>query len=191
MARNREFNTDRVLDKATNLFWEKGFNGVSTQELIDELGLSKSSMYGAFDDKMTLFITSLERYSLQTINNFKARLERASGFKKELKALLYDICLGCLKEGKGCFIVNSAIELAPRNKEIAAITLNHRKRMENVFINAIRKGIESGEISNLVKPKIVSRILCNTITGIQVDTKYIKEKKYFESIISSVIVFLD
>ena len=52
MARNREFNTEAVLDKAIELFWSKGFNGVSTQELIDGFGISKSSMYGAFGDKM-------------------------------------------------------------------------------------------------------------------------------------------
>jgi TetR/AcrR family transcriptional repressor of nem operon len=191
MARNREFNTEDVLDKATNLFWSKGFNGVSTQELIDEFGISKSSMYGTFGDKMKLFVATLERYSFQLTDNIKVRLQHATGLKKEVKALLRSICLGCLENGKGCFIVNSAIELAPHNKEIATITLNHRKRLESIFADAIKKGIESREIARHVKPKTVSRTICNTITGIQVDTKYIKNKKYFESVINSVIELLD
>jgi TetR/AcrR family transcriptional regulator, transcriptional repressor for nem operon len=87
-------------------------------------------------------------------------------------------------------VVNSAVELAPHNKEIAIITLDHRKRLEKVFTNAIKRGIEGGEISNQIDPTAISRTICNTISGIQVDTKYIKNKKYFESIINSVVELL-
>jgi TetR/AcrR family transcriptional repressor of nem operon len=191
MGRNREFNTENVLDKATSLFWAKGFNGVSTQELINEFGISKSSMYGTFGDKMKLFVASLERYSLQVTNNFKVRLQHANGLKKEIKALLHSICIGCMEGGNGCFIVNSAVELAPHEKIIAKITHEHRRRLESIFTAAIKRGIESGEFSNKLNPKTISRTICNTITGIQVDTKYIKDKKYFESVINSVILLLN
>ncbi|NJM25383.1 MAG: TetR/AcrR family transcriptional regulator [Bacteroidia bacterium] len=64
MARNREFNTEKVLNKAIQLFWQNGYNGVSTQELISDFEISKSSMYGAFGDKMELYIAALENIAL-------------------------------------------------------------------------------------------------------------------------------
>jgi len=186
MARNREFDTDAVLDSATDLFWDKGFNGVSTQELINRFGISKSSMYGAFGDKMQLFITVLERYSFHATTNLENRLQGAVNVKKEIIAILNNITTRSLEICKGCFIVNTAIELAPHNEKIAAIIFDHKKRFERAFTNAIKKGIVSGEIPEKKNPKAISRTICNAIGGIQVDTKYIKEKKYFETIITTV-----
>jgi len=186
MARNREFDTEGVLDNATDLFWDKGFNGVSTQELVDRFGISKSSMYGAFGDKMKLFITVLKRYSLQATSNLENRLNESKDVKKEITSILNDISKRSLEICKGCFIVNTAIELAPHNERIAAITRDHRRRLEAAFTMAIRKGIERGEISDNKNPEAISRTICNIISGIQVDTKYIKEKKYFETIIITV-----
>ena len=186
MARNREFDTEIVLDSATDLFWKKGFNGVSTQELIDKFGISKSSMYGAFGDKMQLFITVLERYSLQATENLENRLLGSLDVRKEIISILNDIAKRSLEMCKGCFIVNTAIELAPHDERIAEITLDHKKRLENAITKAIRKGMERGEISDKKNPKAISRTICNAISGILVDTKYIREKKYFETIITTV-----
>ena len=47
MARKKEFDEDALLDKAAELFWRKGYNGTSAQDLVDGLGISRSSLYGA------------------------------------------------------------------------------------------------------------------------------------------------
>jgi len=60
MARTKDFDEDKVLQKAMNLFWHKGYNGTSMQDLVDGLGISRSSMYDTFGDKHTLFIRALE-----------------------------------------------------------------------------------------------------------------------------------
>jgi TetR/AcrR family transcriptional repressor of nem operon len=189
MARNREFNTEEVLDKAIELFWNKGFNGVSTQELIDKFGISKSSMYGAFGDKIKLFIVSLERYHLQVLDHLEDRLSNCINVRNEIKEILTDVCKIKLEEGKdkGCFIVNSCIELASHNDEIASIMREHRKRLENAFVTAIKRAIQQGDISNTKNPVAISRMICNTISGIKVDTKYIKDETYFNDIINTVI----
>src|ERR1700722_16434563 len=130
MARNREFDTEAVLDKAIDLFWSKGFNGVSTQELIDCFGISKSSMYGAFGDKMTLFIAALKRYSFNATSVIEYRLEQTEDIKKEICSIIHDMCKHPTTMLKGCFVVNTAIELAPHNKEIADIVRAHQQRLK-------------------------------------------------------------
>lgn len=186
MARNREFNTETVLDKAIELFWNKGFNGVSTQELIDGFGISKSSMYGAFGDKMKLFIAALKRYSLNATSVIELRLEQTEDVKKEICAIISDMCKHPKIMVKGCFIVNSATELAPHNKEIADIVLAHQLRLKDAFTNAIKRGIKNGEIAHKENPECISMTICNTISGMHVDTKYIRDKKYFDSVINSI-----
>jgi TetR/AcrR family transcriptional regulator, transcriptional repressor for nem operon len=193
MARNREFNTEKVLDKAVGLFWDRGYNGVSTQELIDEFGISKSSMYGAFGDKMQLFIAALERYRRQISDDMSARLQQCSDIRKEIKNILTEIAQKALqdKPGKGCFVVNTCIELAPHHEEIATIVRDHHQRLETIFTIAIRNGIEKGVIPRSKDAVAISGVLCNAITGIQVDANYLKDKKYFDDVIRSVLAFLD
>ena len=193
MARNREFDTEKVLNKAVELFWNRGYNGVSTQELIEEFGISKSSLYAAFGDKMQLFITALERYRQQVADDTAKRLQYCTDTRKEIKKIFTDIAQKASvdKVSKGCLVVNSCIELAPYNSEIAGIVRDHRKKLETIFANAIRRGIEKNEIPRGKDPQSLSRVLCTAINGIQVDARYLKDKKYFDDVIRSVLEILD
>lgn len=193
MARNREFNTEEALDKVMILFWDKGFNGVSTQEIIDELNISKSSMYGAFGDKMELFVMSLKRYQNKILNHLVKQLTQTNSVKSQIKKVLTGVYTEALadKSQKGCFIVNSSIELAPHNEKIARIVSEHREQVESIFEQAIIAGINSGEIPNNKNAKQISCLLCNTLNGIYVDSKYIRNKKPFENVVNSVLMVFE
>ncbi len=62
MARPREFDVDAVLDRATDLFWSRGYEATSVQELVDTLGVNRASLYATFGDKAQLFEAVLRRY---------------------------------------------------------------------------------------------------------------------------------
>jgi len=62
MGRPREFDVDAVLDRATELFWQRGYEGTSVQDLVDALGVNRASLYATFGDKAQLFEAVLERY---------------------------------------------------------------------------------------------------------------------------------
>jgi TetR/AcrR family transcriptional repressor of nem operon len=189
MARNREFDTERVVSKAMEMFWQNGYHGVSTQEMIDEFGISKSSMYGAFGDKMQLFIVALELYGSEIIKNISTRLDKCKDVAKEIRSILTETAYGAIadSEHKGCFMVNTAIELAPHHELILKMVNDHRKKLENIFADAIQKGIEHNFIRADVSPAAISKLLCTALNGIYVDSKYLRSKKYFDEIIDSVM----
>ncbi len=60
MARPREFDVDAVLDRATELFWARGYEATSVQELVDTLGVNRASLYATFGDKAQLFEAVLQ-----------------------------------------------------------------------------------------------------------------------------------
>ncbi|MBF2709543.1 TetR/AcrR family transcriptional regulator [Flavobacterium soyangense] len=193
MARNREFNTEEVLDKAVELFWHKGYNGVSTQEMIDDFGISKSSMYGAFGDKKQWFIAALTRYQKRAIMEVQSSFQEYDNVKDMIQKILESTAENAMsdKNHKGCFIVNSAIELAPHDIQVATILRNHRDMLETILVEAITKGIEKKEFSKDKDPKVLSRLLCCTISGIEADSKFIEQTSYFESCIKTIMKVLD
>jgi TetR/AcrR family transcriptional repressor of nem operon len=62
MARPREFDPDTVLERATQVFWAKGFENASLDDLCDATGLNRSSLYAAFGAKRDLYLSALARY---------------------------------------------------------------------------------------------------------------------------------
>jgi TetR/AcrR family transcriptional regulator, transcriptional repressor for nem operon len=62
MARPREFDTEEALDRATEVFWERGYEATSIQDLVDALGINRASLYATFGDKAKLFESVLQRY---------------------------------------------------------------------------------------------------------------------------------
>lgn len=193
MARIREFNTADVLEKAINLFWHKGYNGVSTQDLIDAFGISKSSMYAAFGNKKNLFIAALEKYQHDIANDTIKKLQDCVLVKNEIRVMLTATLKRSLsdKNSRGCFVVNTCVELAPHSSEIAAMLKKHKKKIEAAFADAVKRGIGRGELSGSISPEASAMVISNAITGIQVDAKYIRDKKYFENVINGVMMILD
>lgn len=62
MARTKAFEIDAVLDKAMRLFWTQGYEKTSMQDLVDNMGINRKSIYDTFGDKHTLFLKALARY---------------------------------------------------------------------------------------------------------------------------------
>jgi len=62
MGRRREFDTEAVLDAAVDVFWRRGFEATSIDQLEAATGLRRQSLYGAFGDKERLFLAALRRY---------------------------------------------------------------------------------------------------------------------------------
>ena len=63
MARPKEFDIDQVLDRATELFWTKGYEETSMRDLEEGLGVGRQSLYSTFGDKRDLFLAALDRYA--------------------------------------------------------------------------------------------------------------------------------
>ena len=63
MARPREFDIDSALERAMELFWEKGYDGATLPDLTATMGISRPSLYAAFGDKQALFRRVLDRYA--------------------------------------------------------------------------------------------------------------------------------
>ncbi len=62
MARPRQFDEEKVIESLMNVFWEKGYQATSMQDLVAASGLLKGSLYGAFGDKHAMYLAALKHY---------------------------------------------------------------------------------------------------------------------------------
>lgn len=185
MARTKDFNEEEVLEKALAIFWQRGYNGTSMQELVDGLGISRSSMYDTYTDKYTLFVKSLERYREKTAGETMHLISEGSSVKAGIKKMLQSVVNEsvCDKSPRGCFIVNTCVESAPHDKAIAKIVQQNMQDAEEVFYLAIKKGQESGEIADRNDARALARFIINTINGIRVTAKAGTDKKVYDDVV--------
>src|SRR5262245_25298773 len=87
MGRPREFDADDALQTALELFWRKGYEGTSINDLTDSMGITKPSLYGTFGNKEELFRMALERYEKNYMAFFWRALEQRSARTVALEIL--------------------------------------------------------------------------------------------------------
>lgn len=81
MARLQVFNTADPQNKANQVFWNKGFEAASLVDLLNATGLSKSSLYGTFGDKRTLFFAAHDSYGAARARVMDAILNEGSAWQ--------------------------------------------------------------------------------------------------------------
>lgn len=193
MARTKDFDEQEVLSKAIQVFWLKGYNGTSMQDLVDNLGISRSSLYDTYTDKHTLFLKALESYQNKGATRIKEIIENTASAKETIKKLLELSTSDLLKdkEQKGCFIVNAEVEVAAHDTEVNNLVCNNDKQMEEAFYQVIQKGKKSGEIKNPQDARALARFIFNAVKGMRVSAKSTANKRFFNDIIALTISVLD
>lgn len=192
MARTKEFDEAEILNKALHIFWCRGYNGTSMQDLIDGLGISRSSLYDTYGDKRTLYIAALKKYQDVEAGILIGIIHHSCSvfdtIKLVFKKMIDESVSDQLK--KGCFLVNSAIDLASHDKEIAEIIRANQKEVEDAYCKAIKKGQKKGEITDRYTARELARFIMNAATGIRVNAKWGSDKKGHEDVLQVVLSLL-
>jgi len=193
MARTKDFDETEVLAKAIKLFWQKGYNGTSMQDLVDTLGISRSSLYDTFGDKHQLYLRALQSYKQTETAKRDQILDGSLPAKVAIRQLMDLTILEMIrdKQHKGCFLINSAVETGPHDKDINAIICQNEQQLETAFYEVLKRGQSNGEISGKQDPRALARFLFNTITGIRVTGKSATDKAVFEDIVNLTMSVLD
>ena len=156
MARPREFDETRVKEALMKVFWEKGYEATSMQDLVDATGLLKGSLYGAFVGKQALYMIALAHYDHTRIQGGIDMLTGESSAREKITDL-FDTVIDAARAGVfagGCLLCNASIEMAPVDTTIE----NSVKAIIRRFKSAVRTAIETA-----VKPSVDATALSGFI----------------------------
>jgi TetR/AcrR family transcriptional regulator, transcriptional repressor for nem operon len=166
MARLREFDTDEVMEAVINAFWQRGYEATSLADLMAVTGLQKGSIYKAFGDKRSLFLTALQSY-----------LDRLYGLTREALSdpvparaisnwlhLLADTA-ATPGETKGCFALNSTIEMAPHDADVAKMLESQYARIGKLLETTLSKGQQAGSFRQDLSAAQLRQLLLVTANG--------------------------
>lgn len=156
MARPKSFIPDEALKKAMRVFWDKGYEGASIQDLTEAMGINRFSLYDTFGDKHQLYLSTLDMYSNCVVSSFtKDLLERAEkvGPLDAIESLL----LGMVDRAHddtdacGCLYQRAVTEMVGADPEVRKRFEQSQQRLHEIYADLLKDARDRGELAEGVK----------------------------------------
>ncbi len=181
-----------ALNAAMSAFWEHGYEATSMDDLLTVMGLTKGSLYKAFGDKHNLFLLSLQDYLDRLFEKMKQSAESSSDPVVSLSALMGGVDNLCCKQetSKGCFAVNTVVELSHRDEEASAILKRHLVRVEKLLSKLISSGQQSGDFRSDISAEHLAEALFVYIFGMLAQSRGIANQSRTKRLSSFALTLL-
>ena len=170
MARPVEFERDDVLDKAMRAFWNQGFHATSMAHLADLTELGSGSIYAAFQSKEGLFLEALNHYGERSVASIEQALSKSTSPLEAIRAYFKKLAqdAGKPQAQRGCFLVNSVLELARLNPTVQKRLNHYFAHIEGLFRDALVNAQARGELAPDKDPAALAAFLMTNIWGLRV-----------------------
>src|ERR1700722_15481357 len=158
MARSKEFDPQSALAKAMHVFWRVGYEKTSIELLMREMGIAKQSLYDTFGDKRKLYLNALAYYRDQTNGAMEQMLNTTQSVKDGFAKLLYDLA-GETREQheRGCLLLSANLQRDPGDAVVAELLRDNQAKVQTIFVQALRRAQEQGELSRQSDPEALGR----------------------------------
>ncbi len=168
MARPREFDVEDALDDAVEVFWTKGYDAASLQDLLRAMDLSKSSFYQTFDSKSSLYLKCLDRYRTRIVDQMRRDLEETPSGRAFIESEFRDLARG-LDQPHGrrpCLVMNDSGDAERRADAVAQRVQRGAEQFEQVFRTAVERAQRDGDIPDEADAGALARYLVSSRSGL-------------------------
>ena len=193
MARPREFEQEEVVQKALEVFWRQGYQATSVQDLVVATGLNRGSLYDTFGDKHGLFLAVVEHYRTRISARRLAKLEEPGPLREKIATFFKEVIDFSVGEGRllGCLMTNSAVELAPHDRDTRLAVAANMGAMEAAFRQVLTRAKKGGELAADKSPADLARFLTATTNGLRVMAKVAPDRATLRSVVRVALTALD
>jgi len=193
VGRPLQFDPDKALDIAMQLFWRKGYESTSLQDLVSAMGVSKSSFYQTFTSKHHLFQQAIHNYQKMLSDNLQIQLQQAESGKAFIESLFYGVEreVSGSDARRGCLLMNTASEFSQTDAEIAGLVSDSLDHIADIFKQAILQAQSENKISKDKNAQDLAIYLVSNMSGLKNMVKAGADKKTIKGIVDIALSALD
>jgi len=173
MGRGRPRKTDpeAVLETSIELFWEKGYEGTSMNDLAAATGMAKPGLYATFGDKETLYAKALRRYAeTGGAAVFDDLITSPDPLDVVVRRSLRQLADGTTEKNGpgGCLLVNTLVECAHGSPALEALSHELDAKRLNAFMERFRAAKKAGELPPLADPRRLAEFFSGQVLALAV-----------------------
>jgi len=183
-GRPREFDSDKALDIALELFWRHGYEGVSIAALAKALKIKAPSLYAAFGNKESLFLKVIERYGELNggmyLDSFKKKTAR------EVAQAILDGEVELVTQKNrpnGCLMIQGALVTSPESEKISDMMAGMRGMAEGWIADRFKQAQKDGDLPADADPKALACYIMTLNSGLAVQARSGVSKKQLKQVV--------
>jgi TetR/AcrR family transcriptional regulator, transcriptional repressor for nem operon len=168
VARTKGFDPDAVLQKAMELFWERGYEATSMADLVTHLGIARASIYATYGGKHALYLKAFERYVQSRDPDVVETLSQPGPVLPAVRALVRAYADESIDDRRGCLVVNAAVERYGHDPRTARLVAASWDALETALTSGLIRARAQGELPAGKDPRALARFLLVLLQGIRV-----------------------
>lgn len=146
-GRPRGFDPDAALDRAVEVFWRRGYDGASLQDLTDAMGINRPSLYAAFGNKEELFRAAVARYAEVDMAYAREALAAPTAYEVAVSFLRANVeALTRPDRPAGCLSVQGGLAEGADDGRIAAFLAESRRAGERAMAERFRRAVDEHDL---------------------------------------------
>ena len=171
-GRPKGFIPDEALDRAVEMFWEHGYEGVDVERIARAVSVTKPALYRAFGDKSTLFLKAVERYVSTYGAPRMAAFQTEPDIHKAVTAFCEDVVHTASDEAHGgCMMAAAALGQSERVAEIRSYVAHGLTASADIFAKRFEKEMRAGRLTRVTSSEVRARLLVDLLQGLQLRAK--------------------
>ncbi|WP_028500357.1 TetR/AcrR family transcriptional regulator [Microvirgula aerodenitrificans] len=172
-GRPRGFDREQALIQALDVFWRRGYEPASINELCAAMGINPPSLYAAFGNKAKLFLEAVGFYERTYWDATWARMgeqpdiyHAIDEFFREAAGILLSPHAPC-----GCLVVLAAINVSPDSAEVSEAVATLRRDGRQLFVNRLKLAVGQGQLPADTDIKSLAAALNTMLEGMSIQAR--------------------
>ncbi|WP_127754832.1 TetR/AcrR family transcriptional regulator [Devosia sp. 1566] len=188
MGRHKQYDVNDALEAALGVFWQKGYEGTSFEDLTAATGVARPGLYAAFGNKQALFLQALDRYEAEYLSFITEALSEPSSFKVVERILRgsaeqqtrYEVHPGCLG-------VNGALACSDQSEPVRQELIRRRSANEAALCKRLERARAEGDLPASADCAALARFVMIVTQGMAVQAKAGVERSALDLVIDHVL----
>lgn len=168
MSRKLEFDYPRAIDRATQLFWKKGYSNTSLRDLLKVMGIGEGSFYNTLKSKKRLYVEVLKHYN-DTVSRRRLEALMSGDSAKEGVRAFFKTVLDELEDPRTprvCLLAASLSGDVLAERELKRCVLRDMKVFLGAFQQRLRSAKQNGELPRDLDVDIAAQALVTYLQGL-------------------------
>jgi TetR/AcrR family transcriptional repressor of nem operon len=163
-----EFDYARAVDRATQLFWKKGYRNASLRDLLKAMGIGEGSFYNTFHSKRRLYLQCLKHYNDTVSRRRLAALMSPPSVKAGIRAFFKTVLdeLDNPKTPSVCLLAGSLSSEVLAERELARVVLSDMGSFAGVFKQRLESAKQTGELPGTFDAELAANVILTFLLGL-------------------------
>ncbi|ALJ19608.1 TetR/AcrR family transcriptional regulator [Microbacterium sp. No. 7] len=168
-GRTREFDIERALDQAIDVFWRQGYEATSIADLTAAMGINPPSLYAAFGNKRQLFDRAVDKYIHCRSDYLKRAVAEPTG-REAARTMLMGVVEGATLDGHptGCLLLQGGLACADENLSVQEELTDRREQTRKAMQLRFDQAVADGDFPPSTDTAKLARYYATVATGLNV-----------------------